>query len=94
MNFVENKANQLELLSPAGSFDCAKAAINAGADSIYMGGALFGARAYADSVSEDKLNETIEYCHNNGKKFYLTVNTLIKDREFDNLKKFNLRSSK
>ena len=88
MYITENKSNQLELLSPAGSFDCAKAAINAGADSIYMGGALFGARAYADSVSEDKLNETIEYCHNNGKKFYLTVNTLIKDREFDNLKKY------
>lgn len=88
MNFMNNSKNQLELLSPAGSFDCAKAAILSGADSIYMGGRMFGARAYADSVLEDKINETIALCHDNNKKFYLTVNTLVKNKEFDDLKQY------
>lgn len=85
---ISNNNKQLELLSPAGSFDCAKAAILAGADSIYMGGKMFGARAYADSVFEDKILDTIKLCHDNNKKFYLTVNTLVKDNEFDKLKAY------
>ena len=79
---MENiKNNTIELLSPAGSFECAKAAISAGADAIYMGGAKFGARAFAKSVEEDKILDTISYTKAHHKKFYLTVNTLFKEKE-------------
>ena len=71
----------IELLSPAGSFECAKAAINAGADAIYMGGSKFSARAFAKSASEDKIIDSIKFVKNSGKKFYLTVNTLFKQKE-------------
>ena len=71
-----------ELLSPAGSYEAAKAAVNAGADAIYMGGPLFSARAYAESAREDMLLETIRYCHLRGVRVYMTLNTLMKEREF------------
>ena len=73
--------DKLELLSPAGSFECAKAAIDAGADAIYMGGARYGARAFAKSTSDNSIIDTIQFVKENGKKFYLTVNTLFKQRE-------------
>ncbi len=73
--------NNIELLSPAGSFECAKVAVEAGADAIYMGGAKFGARAFAKSVEENSIAKSIEYVKNNGRKFYLTVNTLFKQKE-------------
>ena len=73
--------DKLELLSPAGSFECAKAAIDAGADAIYMGGAKYGARAFAKSTSDNSIIDTIKFVKENGKKFYLTVNTLFKQRE-------------
>lgn len=72
---------KLELLSPAGSFECAKAAIDAGADAIYMGGAKYGARAFAKSTSDYSIIDSINFAKENGKKFYLTVNTLFKQRE-------------
>ncbi len=72
-----------ELLAPGGSLEALKAAVNAGADAIYMGGAKFGARAYADNPDEDHLLEAIEYCHLRGKKLYLTVNTLLKEKELE-----------
>ena len=74
-------SNKLELLSPAGSFECAKAAVDAGADAIYMGGARYGARAFAKSTSDDSIIDSIKFVKENGKKFYLTVNTLFKQRE-------------
>ena len=74
-------SNKLELLSPAGSFECAKAAIDAGADAIYMGGAKYGARAFAKSTSDYSIIDSINFAKENGKKFYLTVNTLFKQRE-------------
>lgn len=73
--------NSIELLSPAGSFDCAKAAVDAGADAIYMGGARYSARAYAKSATDNTLVDSIRLVKNSGKKFYLTVNTLFKQRE-------------
>lgn len=73
--------DKLELLSPAGSFECAKAAIDAGADAIYMGGARYGARAFAKSTNDNSIIDTIKFVKENGKKFYLTVNTLFKQRE-------------
>ena len=80
MNSIIENFN-IELLSPAGSFECAKAAINAGADAIYMGGAKFGARAFAKSVEENALPDAIKFVKDNSKKFYLTVNTLFKQKE-------------
>ncbi len=70
-----------EILSPAGSMEALRAAVNAGADAVYVGGRLFGARAYADNPSESELIEGIEYCHLRGKKLYLTINTLLKEEE-------------
>lgn len=74
-----------ELLAPAGSYDSLRAAVNAGADAVYTGGSLFGARAYADNPDEEHLIQGIEYCHLHGKKLYLTVNTLLKERELETL---------
>ncbi|MBR5967622.1 MAG: U32 family peptidase, partial [Lachnospiraceae bacterium] len=73
-----------ELLAPAGSIESLKAAVNAGADAVYIGGAAFGARAYADNPEEDALIEGIRYCHVRNKKVYLTVNTLFKEDELEN----------
>ena len=55
--------NKTELLAPAGSMDSVKAAIAAGADAVYMGGTKFGARAFAESVTEDSLAQAIDYVH-------------------------------
>ena len=71
----------VELLAPAGSFDSVKAAVSAGADAVYMGGSRFGARAFAESVEEDRTPEALDYVHFHGRKLYLTVNTLLKERE-------------
>lgn len=71
----------VELLAPAGSFESFKAAINAGADAIYLGGNHFGARAYADNFDENELLEAMDFAHIRGKKVYMTVNTLLKDHE-------------
>lgn len=70
-----------ELLAPAGSYESLTAAVNAGADAVYMGGRLFGARAYAKNPDEEQLIRGVEYCHLHGRKFYLTVNTLLKEKE-------------
>lgn len=75
--------DRVEILTPAGSMECLKAAIAAGADAVYTGGALFGARAYAHNLTEEELLEAIDYVHLHGRRLYLTVNTLIKDREME-----------
>lgn len=72
---------QVEILSPAGSYESLKAAIAAGADAVYIGGSRFGARAFADNLNEEKLLEVIDYVHLHGRKIYLTVNTLLKEKE-------------
>ena len=74
-----------ELLAPAGSVEALKAVISAGADAVYIGGARFGARAYADNPDEDALLEAIDYAHLRGVRVHLTVNTLLKDSELDGL---------
>ena len=74
-----------ELLAPAGSYDAARAAVNAGADAIYMGGPLFSARAYAESSNSDMLLRAIGYCHLRDVKVYMTLNTLMKEREMEML---------
>ncbi|MDO4266448.1 MAG: U32 family peptidase [Eubacteriales bacterium] len=83
-------ARSVELLSPAGSIEAARAAVNAGADAIYMGGPLFSARAYAESAESDMLTEAIRFCHLRGVKVYMTLNTLLKEREFSGLYEYLL----
>lgn len=75
--------DKIELLAPAGSFETLKAAIAAGADAVYIGGERFGARAFADNPQGDELVAAIEYAHLRGRKVYLTVNTLLKEREVE-----------
>ena len=75
--------NQLELLSPAGDLNIFKAVVNAGADAVYFGGDLFGARAYAKNFSIEEAAEAIKYGHLHGVKSYLTVNTLLKNPEIE-----------
>lgn len=74
-----------ELLAPAGSYDSLKAAVSAGADAVYLGGSRFGARAYADNFGEEELCHAIRHAHLHGCDLYLTVNTLLKDGELDEL---------
>ena len=72
-----------ELLSPAGSIDHLKAAINAGADAVYIGGDRFSARAYAQNFSGDRIREALHYAHFYDRRIYLTVNTLMKEKELE-----------
>ncbi|HWI54683.1 MAG TPA: U32 family peptidase, partial [Desulfobacteria bacterium] len=71
-----------ELLAPVGSKDALKAAVQNGADAIYLGGKMFSARQYADNFDRDDLREAFEYAHVRGVKVYVTANTLLHDREF------------
>ena len=79
---------QVEILAPAGSFDSMKAAVAAGADAVYMGGSRFGARAYADNPDEKGLLEAIDYVHLHGRRLYMTVNTLFKEDELEELENY------
>lgn len=74
-----------ELLAPAGSFDAMAAAINAGADAVYLGGSKFGARAFAKNFDENDLLRALDYAHIRGKQIFLTVNTLLKEEELSDL---------
>ena len=76
---------KVEILAPAGSFDSMKAAVAAGADAVYMGGSRFGARAYAENPDEMGMLEAINYVHLHGRQLYMTVNTLVKEDEMDDL---------
>ena len=87
-NTVQNRRKVPELLSPAGSLDSLRAAVNAGADAVYIGGRKFGARAYAENPEEDLLREGIRYAHIYGARVHLTVNTLLKDAEMKELESY------
>ncbi len=78
---LDERERGFELLAPAGSFEIFKAVITAGADAVYVGGDMFGARAYANNFSSEELLEAIDYAHLHGVKVYLTVNTLLKNTE-------------
>jgi putative protease len=81
--YMRNK--DFELLAPAGNLEIFKGVIESGADAVYVGGSMFGARAYANNFTEDELLEAIDFAHLRGVKVYLTVNTLIKNSEFSKL---------
>lgn len=75
------KNKKIELLAPGGSISSIKAAVNAGADAVYVGGSSFSARAGANNLNDDELIDIINYLHLRGKRIHLAINTLIKDSE-------------
>lgn len=77
-----------ELLAPAGNREAFFGALNAGADAVYLAGTRFGARAYAENFTETELLECIRYGRLLGKKVYLAVNTLLKERELEELPEY------
>ena len=81
---------KVELLAPAGGYETMVGAFNAGADAVYLGGSKFGARAYADNFDKEQVLDAISYAHLFGKKIYMTVNTLVKEREYGELYDFML----
>ncbi len=76
---------KVELLAPAGNYEAFIGAVNAGADAVYLGGGKFGARAYADNFSTEEICRALKTAHFMGRKIYLTVNTLLKESEFEEL---------
>lgn len=80
--------NKPEILAPVGSFEALYSAINNGADAVYFGGQSFGARAYATNFTNDEIVDIINYCHIMDVKVYVTVNTLIKEKEFNEAVEF------
>ena len=75
--------NKYEVLAPAGSYECMLAAFNAGADAVYVGGQMFGARAFANNFNTEELIAAIDYAHIHNKKLFLTLNTLLKNQEIE-----------
>lgn len=82
-SFLWDMKGKPEILAPAGSVEGMRAAVAAGCDAVYMGGSRFGARAYAGNPEEDEMLEALAYCHLHGVKLYMTVNTLLKNREIE-----------
>ena len=82
---MSDRSKRVELLAPGGSLEGIRGAVHAGADAVYAGGRLFGARAYAQNPDTENLLEAIDYCHLHGVKLYLTVNTLLKENELTDL---------
>lgn len=75
----------IELLAPAGSIEALKAAVESGADAVYLSGQMFGARAYANNFDEQGLKEAIEFAHLRNVKIHVTVNTLVDNAEIPEL---------
>ena len=78
----------MELLAPAGNFECLKAAVQNGADAVYFAGKFFGARSFANNFDEKELEAAVDYCHLRGAAAHITVNTLVADREMRELRKY------
>ena len=83
----------IELLSPAGSREALTAAVQSGADAVYMGFGSFNARRNAKNFSEEEFAEAVAYCHLHGVRVYLTLNTLLTDRELPAAAELLRRSS-
>lgn len=75
--------NKIELLVPVGDFDCLKAAVQNGADAVYLGSSNFNARSSATNFNIDELEKAIDYAHLRNVQVHLTLNTLIKNDEFE-----------
>lgn len=72
-----------ELLAPAGNMECLKAAVLNGADAVYLACKNFGARKFASNFTNDEIKEAIKFCHLYGVKVYVTMNTLVKNKEVE-----------
>ena len=83
----------LELLAPAGSPEAVTAAVQAGADAVYLGYGSFNARRNAKNFSEEEFAAAVSYCHLRGAKVYLTLNTLVTDRELPQAAQLARRAS-
>src|SRR5659263_122837 len=79
---------KIELLAPAGSMDSIYAAVQMGADAVYIGGSKFSARAYAFNFDEENITKAVDYCHIYGVKVYVTLNTLVKDNELKEIMEY------
>lgn len=75
--------NKIELLAPAGSIESFYAAVNSGADSVYLGGKSFNARQNSQNFDNDEMMDIIRYAHNKNVKVYATLNTVLKDEEIN-----------
>ena len=75
-----NKKSRIELLAPAGSWEALEAAVNAGADAVYMGGKAFGARQYASNFDREEMTRAVYFAHMHRVRLYITVNTLVDGR--------------
>ena len=78
----------VELLAPAGSFDALKAAVNAGANAVYLAGENFGARAYAQNFSRENLLDAVKFAHLRGVAVHVTTNTILADEELENFREY------
>ncbi len=88
------KKRKIEILAPAGNFDSVLAAVRSGADAVYVGEKFFSARASAQNFDEDELKKAVAYCHIHGVKVYVTINTIVFDDEFEQLKQAIIIASK
>jgi len=79
---------KIELLAPAGSMESVYAAVQMGADAVYIGGSKFSARAYAFNFDEENITKAVEYCHIYGVRVYVTLNTLVKDNELKEIMEY------
>ena len=79
------KKQTIELLAPAGSWEALEAAVNAGADAVYMGGKAFGARQYASNFDREEMQKAVYFAHMHRVRLYITVNTLVDDSELGEL---------
>lgn len=91
---TRNKMEKIEILAPAGGYDSVIAAVRSGADAVYAGGKSFSARASAQNFDFEQLCSAVEYCHIHGVKFYLTINTIVFDDEFKQLKQAIIEAAK
>ena len=82
--------NKYEILAPVGNWDMFYAAVASGADAVYMAGHKFGARAYANNFSIEDIRDLVSYAHLRNVKVYITVNTLIKDEELEQIYQYIL----
>ncbi len=78
----------MELLAPAGTLDCVYAAVNNGANAVYFAGQQFGARSFAGNLTDEEIYKAADYCHLRDARAYVTVNTLVYDREYRELEGF------
>lgn len=80
---MNKKSNSIELLAPVGTIESLYAAVQNGADAVYLGGKVFNARQYASNFGNEELAEAVKYAHLRGVKVYVTVNILLENKELE-----------